>query len=168
MGNYSVIKNFCTSNGPGVRIAVYLSGCSLHCKGCFNHDIWNYESGSILDEETINKIIKSLEPEYIEGLSILGGEPLDVKNQKSTLALVKAVREHFGDKKTIWVWSGYVFNKNIPIIKKENITESILKNINVLVDGPFILEKQDITLKFRGSSNQRILHLKNGKIDFIE
>ena len=155
MGNYSVIKNFCTSNGPGVRTSIYLSGCNLHCKGCFNYEIWSFQSGKSVDSKVIKEILDSLEPDYISGLSILGGEPMDSLNQHTTLELAKAVKEKYGDKKTVWLWTGYVVGENLPQVEK--VTKEIFKNVDVIVDGPFILEQQDVNLKYAGSKNQRVL-----------
>lgn len=155
MGNYSVIKNFCTSNGPGVRTSIYLSGCSIHCKGCFNYEIWDFQSGKPVDNNVIKEVLDSLEPDYISGLSILGGEPMDLLNQHTTLELAKAVKERFGDKKTVWLWTGYTVGENVPHFDK--ITNEIFKYVDVIVDGPFILEQQDVNLKYAGSKNQRVL-----------
>lgn len=154
MGKYSVIKNFCTSNGPGVRTAIYLSGCALHCKGCFNYEIWDFKSGEELTPDVINEITDSIKPDYIQGLSILGGEPLDARNQESVYNLLKAFRKEFGNTKDVWLWTGYTIND----IPKTEYTKYILKNVDVIVDGPFILELQDIALQYCGSSNQRVLH----------
>lgn len=155
MGNYSVIKEFCTSNGPGVRTSIYLSGCNIHCKGCFNYDAWDFASGEPVTEEVINQLIKSIEPEFIQGISILGGEPLDVKNQATTLEIVKAVKKAYGDKKDIWIWTGYEIDRNLPHTPS---TKQILRNADVIVDGPFVIEEQDIKLPYMGSRNQRVLH----------
>lgn len=155
MGNYSVIKNFCTSNGPGVRTSIYLSGCRLRCKGCFNYEAWDFNSGAKVTDKVVTEVNKSLEPSYIQGLSILGGEPLDEKNQETTLLLAKSVKEKFGDSKDVWLWTGYVLGSNVP---QTDFTKDILKYVDVIVDGPFELDKQDVTLKYAGSTNQRVLH----------
>lgn len=166
------IKYNCCQNGEKVRTAVFIAGCPGviwnkktkkydHCPGCFNSEAWA-DSGTPL-EDCIDDILNSLEPDYIDGLSILGGEPMCKENQSVVWQLVKAVREKFGKNKTIWLWSGYVhsknpFNKNrIPCAKYKR---KILKNVNVLVDGPFIKDKFDINLKYRGSSNQRVIKLR--------
>lgn len=165
------IKYNCVSNGPFARTAVFFGFCPGviwnkktkrydHCPGCFNSEAWA-DSGTSLDE-CINDILSSLEPDYIDGLSILGGEPMCKENQPAVWQLVKAVREKFGNKKTIWLWSGYILSRNplnknrIPYTKYKR---KILKSINVIVDGPFIKDKFDIELKYRGSSNQRVLKL---------
>lgn len=157
------IKYNCVSNGKGIRTAIFLSGCNLHCKGCFNEVAWNFNSGFDLDEKTLTAICNSIEPDYIEGISILGGEPLDVKNQKSTYDLCKRIKENYTNK-TIWLWTGYVFDS----IPRTGYTLDILKYCDVIIDGPWIQELYSPNLKFRGSSNQRILNLKNGKIIGIE
>jgi len=148
MGNYFTVKYNCASNGEGVRTAVYLSGCTLHCKGCFNKIAWDFNSGNELTEEVIDKILKSIEPDYIQGISILGGEPFD--NIESLEKIIKSFRKKFGVKKDIWVWTGY----NI----EELYSNDILYNIDVLIDGKFDINKADPSLRFRGSSNQRILY----------
>ena len=153
----SAIKYFSTVNGSGFRTAVFVSGCNLHCKGCFNTEAWDFEHGVDAIDELINKILDSIEPSYIAGLSILGGEPMDVRNQHSVSYLITKFRERFGETKNIWLYTGYVYGKSIP---KTDDTENILSNVDVLVDGPFDIDKYDGTLAFRGSSNQRILHLK--------
>lgn len=158
MSNYSIIKDYCTSNGPGVRTVIYLSGCTLKCKGCFNYELWDFNSGAPVTDEVIQKLIKSLEPEYIQGLSILGGEPMDPKNQETTSKLAKAIKDAYGDKKDVWVWTGYVVGESLP---STSFTNDIFKYVDVIVDGPFKMELQDVKLPYAGSSNQRIL--KRGK-----
>lgn len=153
MGKYSVIKKFCTSNGPGVRTAIYLSGCTLHCKGCFNYEIWDFNSGEELTTDVENEIIESIQPDYIQGLSILGGEPLDELNQKSVYDLLKQFKKKLKNK-DVWLWTGY----RLESIPHTEYTDYILKNVDVIVDGPFELEKQDIMMQYAGSSNQRVLY----------
>ena len=155
MGNYSDNKEICPTLGPRVRTSIYLSGCNLHCKGCFNYEAWDFNSGELVTEEIINQLIKSIEPEFIQGISILGGEPLDAKNQETTLKIIKAVKKAYGDTKDIWIWTGYVVDKNLP---QTSSTKQILHNVDVIVDGPFIIEEQDVTLPYAGSKNQRVLH----------
>ena len=157
----SNVKYFCTVNGEGVRTAVFVSGCNQHCKGCFNPISWDFNYGLDFDEKLKEKIFTSVEPEYINGISVLGGEPLDAKNQEGVLELLKDFRKKFGNSKTIWVWTGYVYGKNLP---HTEFTDELLKLVDVLVDGPFVRELKDLTLKFRGSSNQRILHNVNGNL----
>ena len=153
----SVIKYFSTVNGDGFRTAVFVSGCNLHCKGCFNYEAWDFNHGVKLIDNIIDKILTSIEPDYIKGLSILGGEPMDDKNIEGVTYLVKRFREKFGNSKTIWIWSGYTFEELV----KQNDKLNILNNCDVLVDGPFKIDLYDAKLAFRGSSNQRIIDLKH-------
>lgn len=161
--NIATIKYNCASNGEGVRTVVYVSGCKLHCKGCFNKEAQDFEYGEKYNDKKLEEILKSLEPPYIQGLSILGGEPFDPKNQEGVFDIVTSVREKFGNSKDIWIWTGYTYDT----IPHKAHTPIILKNINVLVDGPFMLDEQEMDLVFRGSKNQRILYLKDGKIDKV-
>jgi anaerobic ribonucleoside-triphosphate reductase activating protein len=154
--NITNIKYFSTVNGTGVRTAVFVAGCNLHCDGCFNNGAWSFEVGKGLSLELIDKILDSIEPEYISGLSILGGEPLDPKNQSGVAKLINKFRQRFGDRKTIWLWTGYEY-ENVPLT--EHIFY-ILEHVDVIVDGPFIARKKDLKLPYRGSSNQRIIDAK--------
>ena len=154
--NITNIKYFSTVNGTGVRTAVFVAGCNLHCDGCFNNGAWSFEVGKGLSLELIDKILDSIEPEYISGLSILGGEPLDPKNQSGVAKLIRKFRQRFGDKKTIWLWTGYEY-ENVPLT--EHIFY-ILAHVDVIVAGPFIARKKDLKLPYRGSSNQRIIDAK--------
>ncbi len=162
MMNYSSIKYFDISNGPGCRTSLFVSGCTHRCKGCFNKETWDFGSGERYTEEVEGEIISSLSPDYITGLSILGGEPMEAANQPAVAGLVKKVREVYRDK-SIWIYSGYTFEE---LLDKENKrchgehTAEILENIDVLVDGRFVEELKDIRLNFRGSSNQRIIDVK--------
>ena len=158
--NLSNIKYYSTSNGPGFRTAVFVSGCSLHCPGCFNKQAWDYAFGMELTESIIDKIVRSCENEFICGLSILGGEPMDEKNQPGVARIIKAFREKFGADKTVWLWSGYHMDDNLPLTDD---TEYILDNVDCVIDGPFKENCADLRLKYRGSSNQRIWEKKNGE-----
>ena len=151
--NITNVKYFSTVNGTGVRTAVFVSGCNLHCDGCFNNGAWSFDVGYGLSLELIDKILESIEPEYISGLSILGGEPLDPKNQSGVAKLIEKFRKRFGDRKTIWLWTGYEYDA-VPLDKH---IFYILNNVDVIVDGPFIAKKKDLKLPYRGSSNQRII-----------
>ena len=153
--NIAAIKKFDVSNGEGVRVSVFVSGCSLHCKGCHNVEAWDFDFGFQYTDEIENSILECCEHPQIKGLSILGGEPFDPKNRECVLNLIKAFRNKFSSSKNIWVWTGYTISqlKN----EKSPIISEILKNVDVIVDGPFKEELRDVTLKFRGSSNQRIL-----------
>lgn len=169
------IKHNCCSNGEGVRTAIFIAGCPGviwnkktkkydHCSGCFNSEAWSFDAGEELFSSAMNDILKSLSYKHIQGLSILGGEPLCKENQQDVAKIIKSVRDCYRQNKDIWLWTGYIytrnpFNKNR--IPKTKWTKYILKNIDVLVDGPFIKDKFDINLRYRGSSNQRVLRLKD-------
>ena len=161
--NITNIKYFSTVNGNGVRTAVFVSGCNLHCEGCFNSAAWSFDTGHKMTNEIIDKILESIEPEYISGLSILGGEPMDPKNQPGVAILIKKFREKFGNKKDIWLWTGYEYD-SIPF---DGDTLYIISNIDVIVDGPFQASKKDLNLPYRGSSNQRIIDAKKSYVGHI-
>ena len=161
--NITNIKYFSTVNGNGVRTAVFVSGCNLHCEGCFNSAAWSFDTGHKMTNEIIDKILESIEPEYISGLSILGGEPMDPKNQPGVATLIKKFRERFGNKKDIWLWTGYEYD-SIPF---DGDTLYIISNVDVIVDGPFIAKKKDLNLPYRGSSNQRIIDAKKSYVGHI-
>ncbi len=156
--NYADIKEFDVANGPGVRISLFVSGCTHHCKGCFNEVAWDFDYGTPFTEETVDKILELLKPDYVAGLTILGGEPFEPENQKAVLALVKRVREVYPGK-SIWCYSGYDFEKDMLGTMSKNYPETLklLQRLDILVDGKFELEKKDLGLRFRGSSNQRII-----------
>ena len=155
---YNKIRKMDISNGPGVRISIFMQGCHFHCKDCFNSETWDFEGGKEFTDETINRVLELCDKEYIKGLSILGGEPLHPKNIEGTTRLAKKFKEKFDDK-TIWVWSGFLF---------ETVDKDTLKYIDVLVDGQFKTELFNPTLKYKGSSNQRVIDvqksLKNNSI----
>ena len=155
---YGNIKKSDIANGPGVRVSLFVSGCTHHCKGCFNEETWNFKYGEPFTEKTEEQILKLLEPSYVSGLTVLGGEPMEYVNQKELLPFLKKVKENY-PKKTIWCSTGYVYEKDLlgRMIQKWKITKEILELIDVLVDGPFIEEQKDITLLFRGSANQRLI-----------
>lgn len=170
--NYAEIKYYDISNGLGVRTSLFVSGCNHHCKGCFNEIAWDFNYGNKFTDETMNDILKSLEPEYIAGLSILGGEPLDPDNINTVIQIIMKVKQKYPNK-SIWVYTGYNFNDIYDLNdykyylyqrhcgKSYNYYKNIALNlIDVLVDGKFEEDKKDITLKFRGSSNQRIIDVK--------
>ena len=164
---YAQLREFDTTNGPGVRVSLFVSGCTLHCKGCFNDMAWPFNYGKEYTKETENKILESLKPDYIKGLSILGGEPMEPENQAEVWTLIKRVRKEL-PKKDIWVYSGYLWEE---LTGKEKARcrqgmadrirlDNILQNIDVLVDGEFQEDKKNIMLEFRGSENQRIIDVK--------
>ncbi|MCI8353140.1 MAG: anaerobic ribonucleoside-triphosphate reductase activating protein [Clostridia bacterium] len=156
--HYATIKECDVANGPGVRVSVFVSGCNHHCKGCFNEIAWNFEYGNEFTEETINQVLKDLDKDYIEGLSLLGGEPLEHSNQKGLLPLIKKVKEKFPEK-SIWCYTGFDFEKDVMgnMYKNWDETKELISNIDVIVDGKFEQELKNPSLKFRGSSNQRII-----------
>ena len=157
--NYGNIKFIDTADGEGVRVSLFVSGCRNHCPGCFNQDTWDFDFGKEFTEIEENEILEGCNKEYISGLTILGGEPLEPENQKGILNLVLKFKEMF-PKKTLWMYTGYVLDKDLlPGQRKyvEGVTGLILDSIDVLVDGPFILAERNLSLKFRGSNNQRIL-----------
>jgi len=160
--HYGNIKNTDIANGIGVRVTLFVSGCNRHCKNCFNKETWDFNFGKEFTTETQDMIIEMLKPSYITGLTLLGGEPLEKENQKGILPLIKKVRTIYGNSKTIWCYTGYTYEKDLVPggIIYSDTTKEILDNIDVLVDGPFIDEKKNISLKFRGSENQRIIDVK--------
>ena len=159
--NYADIKVADVANGEGVRVSVFVSGCSHRCKGCFNREAWDFNYGKEFNEECINKILKELDNPYIKGLSILGGEPLELINQKGLLPLVKKVKEKYPDK-NIWCYTGFKFDEDVINRMYENWdeTKELLRYIDVMVDGKFEEDKKDLKLRFRGSSNQRIVDVQ--------
>lgn len=160
---YSNIKNCDIANGEGVRVSLFVSGCRVKCKGCFNQGTWNFQNGKPFTKEVEDKIISMLEPYYISGLSILGGEPFEEENQTALLPFIKRVRKTFPDK-NIWMYSGYYINRLLNGDKFiKGVTDEILESIDVLVDGPFIEEEKDITLLYRGSRNQTVWDMKTNK-----
>jgi anaerobic ribonucleoside-triphosphate reductase activating protein len=153
------IKMIDSSNGTGVRVSLYVSGCRNHCKGCFNEQTWDFDFGEEFTPIQENEIIEGCKKSYISGLTILGGEPMEEENQTALLPFIKKFKEECPDK-TLWMFTGYIFDKDLVKGGKkfvENITNEILDAVDVLIDGPFILEQKDLTLAFRGSRNQRLL-----------
>ena len=158
--NYATIKDCDIANGPGVRVSLFVSGCTHRCKGCFNEIAWDFDYGEPFTDQTIQMIINMLSADYIQGLTLLGGEPFEPQNQKALLPLVQEIKRLY-PQKTIWAFSGYLFDKDILSgrLGPWEITKGILDCIDVLVDGPFVLEKKDMSLRFRGSSNQRLINI---------
>lgn len=163
--NYSALKKTDIANGPGVRVSLFVSGCRRHCKNCFNKETWDFNYGNLFTQQTMNTIIDALNKDYIEGFSLLGGEPFEKENRETVLNIVRTVKEEFPDK-TIWCYSGFTFEELI------DDARSILEYVDVLVDGAFVEEKKNLRLKFRGSENQRLIDvkktLKSGKMTEIE
>lgn len=163
---YGNIKKCDIANGPGVRVSLFVSGCRNRCPGCFNQETWDFQYGQPYTKETEQKILKLLEPDYIEGFSLLGGEPFEQENQEVLCKLLKKIRGTY-PQKTIWCYTGYLYDLDLSKGGKKytQYTEDMLSCIDVLVDGRFIEEEKDVTLVFRGSKNQRILKL--GKEDTV-
>ena len=159
--NYADIKKIDVANGEGVRVSVFVSGCNHHCKGCFNQCAWDFNYGKKFTEKEEQQIIDYMNHDYISGLSLLGGEPLEPKNQEGLLPLVKKVKEKFPDK-NIWCYTGFDFEKDVvgKMAKNNETTRELLKYIDIIVDGKFEEDKKDLKLQFRGSSNQRIVDVK--------
>ncbi len=157
--NYSVIKNCDIANGPGCRIVLFVSGCTHHCKECFQPETWNFGYGQPFTQETVDEILRLLAPSYIAGLTLLGGEPFEPQNQPALLDLVRQVRAKYPHK-SIWSFSGYTYEQITSwTLGPRAITEEFLSLLDVLVDGEFVVELKNLNLRFRGSSNQRIIDL---------
>ena len=164
--NYAAIKKTDVANGPGIRVSLFVSGCTHACKGCFNSEAWDFSYGTEYTEEAEAEILEALAPDYIRGLSVLGGEPMEPQNRGTVLGLLRKVRERF-PQKDIWCYTGYEYEKDILRWMREEAeenavgeTEELLALIDVLVDGEFVEEKKNLRLAFRGSENQRLIHVK--------
>ena len=151
---YNLIRKMDISDGPGVRVSVFMQGCQFHCKNCFNSETWDFDSGNEFNDETILKILELCKKDYIKGLSILGGEPMNPVNVEGTTKLAKKFKETF-PKKDLWMWSGYKY--------EELKDKEVFNYVDVLVDGQYVDELHDPTLKWRGSSNQRVIDIKKSK-----
>ena len=158
--NYGNIKFYDIADGPGVRTTLFVSGCSHHCPGCFQPETWDFDFGEEFTAETEQKIIDSLAPDYVDGLTLLGGEPMEKSNQRALLPLVRRVRESYPGK-DIWCYTGYTLERDLlsPSRARCEVTDELLSLIDVLVDGEFIEAERDLTLLFRGSRNQRLIDL---------
>lgn len=153
--NYATIKNCDIANGPGVRVSLFVSGCTHRCPGCFNEEAWDFGYGQPFTQETIGSILDMLRPAYIRGLTLLGGEPFEPQNRSGILELLRQVKRELPEK-TVWAFSGYLFEKDI-LSGRLGDTGEYLSYLDVLVDGPFIEEKKNLSLRFRGSENQRLI-----------
>lgn len=160
--NYAGIRTCDIANGEGVRVTLFVSGCTHRCKGCFNPDQWDFDYGELFTREVEDRILKDLEPSYIAGLTVLGGEPMEPANQRALVPFLRRFRERFAATKTLWVYTGCVLETDLTRDSRwrTEVTDEFLSMVDVLVDGPFIEELKDISLQFRGSSNQRILRLR--------
>ena len=159
--NYADIKRIDVANGPGIRVSLFVSGCTHHCKGCFNKETWDFNYGKPFTQNEIDEIMEYVSPNHIKGLSLLGGEPFEFSNQQGLLPLLRTFKQSFPNK-SIWCYTGYEFEKDI----KEKMmvmwpeTVEFISYIDILVDGKFIEEQKDLKLRFRGSANQRIIDIK--------
>ena len=153
--NYATIKNCDIANGPGVRVSLFVSGCTHRCKGCFNEIAWDFDYGEPFTEAVMDSILEMLRPSYIRGLTLLGGEPFEPQNQEAIVALLRRIRKELPEK-SIWAFSGYLFDRDILSGRLGDCSE-YLSYLDVLVDGPFVEAKKNLSLRFRGSENQRLI-----------
>ena len=149
---YSKIRKMDISNGPGVRVSIFMQGCSFHCKNCFNPETWDFEGGKEFTDDTIKKVLELSDKDYVKGLSILGGEPMHPNNIEGTTKLAKAFKEKYPEK-TVWAWSGFLFDRDLK-------DKEAMKYIDVLVDGQYKDELHNPSLDWRGSSNQRVIDVQ--------
>lgn len=157
--NYAAIKKCDVANGPGVRVSLFVSGCTHFCKGCFNSEAWDFSYGEPYEKETESHIIELLRPDYITGLTFLGGEPMHPKNRRNIIPLAKKVKQAYS-KKDIWCYSGYTLEELLEEAKTDDAVLELLNYIDVLVDGRFDEELKSPNLRFKGSANQRIILVK--------
>ena len=153
--NYATIKNCDIANGPGVRVSLFVSGCTHRCKGCFNEVAWDFDYGEPFTEAVMDSILEMLRPSYIRGLTLLGGEPFEPQNQEAVVTLLRKIRQELPEK-SIWAFSGYLFDRDILSGRLGDCSE-YLSYLDVLVDGPFVEAKKNLSLRFRGSENQRLI-----------
>lgn len=158
---YSAIKYRDIANGLGVRTVLFVSGCRNRCEGCFQPETWNFQNGKIFDKVAEDAIIESLKPDFIKGLTLLGGDPFEPENQEGLIGFMRRVKAECPDK-DVWAYTGYLLDEDLcPGGKKyTGCTEELLSYIDVLVDGPFVLEQKSLSLKFKGSKNQRVIDMK--------
>lgn len=152
MANIVSIKDCDTANGNGIRVSIFFSGCRRHCKGCFNSSTWDFNQGTPVNDTFICNILDKCDRPYINGLSILGGEPLDPVNTPAVEQIIKAFRDRFGYSKDIWLWTGNQL--------EDVLHYGFIRDLDVIIDGEFIEAKKDLTLKYRGSSNQRVNYIE--------
>ncbi len=159
--NYADIKQYDVANGVGVRVSLFVSGCTHHCKECFNKETWDFNYGKPFTEKEIEQIIEYLKPDYVSGLTLLGGEPMEPSNQEGLLPLLRKVHECYLQK-NVWCYSGYLFDRDIvgDMYEKSEVTRELLSYIDILVDGEFVAEKKNLKVNFRGSDNQRIIDVR--------
>lgn len=170
--HYSTIKDCDIANGIGVRITLFVSGCTNHCKNCFQPQTWDFDFGEPFTEETEEKLLEMLKPDYINGLTLLGGEPMEPQNQRALVPFLKRVREAYPNK-NIWCFTGFTYEilKTNGSHPRCEVTDEMLSLIDVLVDGRYVDELKDLTLQFRGSSNQRLIDMvktrENGEVTLL-
>ncbi|MGN0807030.1 MAG: anaerobic ribonucleoside-triphosphate reductase activating protein [Candidatus Coproplasma sp.] len=159
--NYATIKWYDISNGPGVRVSLYVSGCRNHCKGCFNKETWDFTYGEPFTKEVEDKIIEAMKPDYISGFTLLGGDPFEPENSQVLAPFMKRLRAAYPEK-SFWCFTGYDLDAELLSGKKGDLNDvmDILHTLDVLVDGRFVEEKKDLNLRFKGSSNQRTILVK--------
>lgn len=167
--NYAAIKKTDVANGPGIRVSLFVSGCTHGCKGCFNREAWDFQYGQAYTRDTQEEILQALAPAYIRGLSVLGGEPMEPENRGTVLGLLREVRRRYPGK-DIWCYTGYEYEKDL--LGREEVVTELLGLIDVLVDGEFVEEKKNLRLAFRGSGNQRLIDvqasLERGRVVCLE
>ena len=149
---YNIVRKMDISNGPGVRVSVFMQGCEFHCKNCFNPETWSFENGKEFTQGTIDEVLDLCNKDYIKGLSILGGEPMHPRNIEGTTKLAKAFKEKYPNK-NLWVWSGFKFDEDLK-------DKEVMKYVDVLVDGRYVDEMHNPNLKWRGSTNQRVIDVQ--------
>ncbi len=159
--NYANIKWYDVANGPGVRVSLFVSGCRNHCKNCFNPETWDFDYGQPFTEEVEDKILKAMEPDYIKGFTLLGGDPFEPENCAALVPFMKRMRKLYPEK-SVWCFTGYDYERDLLTGKKGDAKTvlKLLRTLDVLVDGRFVEELKDLNLRFRGSSNQRIISVK--------
>lgn len=164
--NYGTIKKNDIANGEGVRVSLFVSGCTHHCRNCFNEEAWDFGFGSPFTEDTQQELLKALAPEYINGLTLLGGEPFEPENQRVLLPFLRRVRECFPEK-NIWCYTGYLYDTQLLMDSRARCecTDEMLNMIDILVDGRFVEEEKDISLAFKGSKNQRIIDVNRSQAE---
>ena len=167
--NYANIKPRDIANGPGIRVSLFVSGCTHRCPGCFNTEAWDFTYGEPFDQAVIDRILSDLSPAFVKGLTLLGGEPFDPRNQSAVLELLRQVRAAYPEK-SIWAFTGYLFDRDLLAghVGDPAVCREYLEHLDVLVDGPFVEAEKNLTLRFRGSANQRIIDvpasLKSGMV----
>ena len=159
--NYSDIKYCDVANGEGVRVSLFVSGCTHHCKECFNKEAWDFHYGNPFTQKEIDRILEYLKPNYIAGLSLLGGEPMEPVNQEGILPLLRVVKQTYPEK-NIWCYTGYLFDKDVldKMCKESEVTKEIVSYLDIVVDGEFMIDRKNLKINFRGSDNQRIIDVK--------